>query len=316
MKSFKTSSILKISILATIAAVSSVSFAQEAPSQSSVQVKPTVNPEILQSSAVHGPSSNQEENQTERYSATFYTLGGYDIHQFDRPRPSYAIYDSYFAFTVKVHRDLRFSAMPTFGYTTAGYDYLGKEVTDKVLIRDFSFAATHYNLFEQSLPDSLDLKLRTRLYLPTSDQSKDEGMVARLRLENELRYYFDKTSSFRAYVKPSYYFQRTTTFVDYNNKIKSTRQADSQHGAEYNYRINKYFSLLPAFEFEDKWSFSSNVNNRDQRHDNTIAYRFGIEVRPIREFNFIIGYEDKRDLIQPDRDPQLGYSLLTNLVIF
>ena len=282
--------------------------------KSSISSEASVNSSSVDTSDVKANSFKQ------RFSINFYTLGGYDIHQFDKPRPSYAVYDSYFSFNIKTSQNLAFSAMPTFGYTTDGRDYQGKEVTDKVIIRDFSFAMTMYNVFEDNLPTALDYKIKSRLYLPTSDGSKAEGMIARLRLENEMKYYLDNGTNFRMYVKPSYYFQRSTSYVDNTNpnkeKAKSTRLADSQHGAEYNYKINQYFSLLPAFEIEDKWSFASDSNKLDQRHENTIAYRFGIEVRPFKSFNFTVGYEDKRDLIQRDRDAQLGYSLLTNLNIF
>lgn len=250
------------------------------------------------------------------FSVSMFTLGGFDDSQFKNADPSFYIYDGYVSFNYKVHKDLRFALRPAFNYSTEGNDYIGNSVTNKMTTRDFSMLVTRYNVFEESLPASMDFKTQARLYLPTSEGSKLEGMIARLRFEFEAKNYTSQYSNFRSYIKPSYYFQRTTSYLDNAGKIKTTKQADVQYGVEYNWNLNKLFSVLPGFEVEDTWANASEANAREQRHDNSIAYRLGLEVRPMRAFNFTVGIQSRHDLIIMDRPDVTSYSLMTNISIY
>ncbi len=260
--------------------------------------------------------SGSEESQRKAFGISLFTLGGVNVDQFDRERPSFFVYDGYISFNYRVNSDLRVSARPAFNYSTAGLDYQGKEVTDKMTTRDFSMLVTGYNILQDTLPAAMDLKAQARMYLPTSEGSKVEGMIARLRFEFESKYRLGKYHNLRAYFKPSYFFQRTTAFLDQYGNVRTTKMADAQHGIEGDYNVNKYFSIKPGFEVEDTWSNESDVNNRDPRHETTIAYRMGVECRPMKGLSFTVGYQDRRDLVQVDRERDLSYSLMTNLALY
>lgn len=262
-------------------------------------------------------TSTPEESRLKSFGVSFFSLGGFSSDQFSRPDPSFYVYDSYFSLNFKVNRNLRFAMRPAFNFSTEGLDYRGNPVNSKAQVRDFSILATSYNVLENELPASWDLKWQTRMYLPTSENSKAQGMIARLRFEVETRYYYGRYSNLRTYVKPSYYFQRTTAYLEpFSNRTRTTDLADAQYGSEIDFNLNKYFSVKPGFEFEDSWTNESEQNNFSQRHTTTIAYRIGLEVRPMRTFNFTIGYQDRRDLVQTDRDKDLSYSLMTNIRIY
>ncbi len=255
-------------------------------------------------------------NASSPFGIHLYTLGGYDDSQLRNPDPSFSIYDAYVSLSWKLSNDVRVSLLPTFGYTTAGNDFLGKETTDKFYWRDFSISIGQSNILESFLPATVDLKQKARVYLPTSDGSKEEGMIARLRIELEGRSNLDQFSSVRYYMKPSYYFQRTTAFLNGSGKTKTTKLADIQYGSEFNWNLNKYLSLKPGFEIEDDWTNKSDVNDREASHISKIGYRAGLEVRPNRDINFTIGIQDSRDLINPSVTPTVSYSLLTNVTLY
>lgn len=270
---------------------------------------------------------DSEGSSKSSFGIMFYGLGGYDDSQFREAGPSFSIYDSYFSLSWKMQNDIRLSVLPTFGYTTAGKDYQGRETTDKFYWRDFSFSVAQNNLFENYLPAEWDLKQKARLYLPTSDGSKEEGMIARLRLEVEARYNLDRYSSIRAYLKPSYYFQRAKSYLS-GTSIRAAKMIDSEHGAEVNWSLNKYFSVKPGFEIGEKWSHTSDANATDMKyyrngvlinnngtHITEIDYRLGFEVRPNRDMSFTLGIQETRDLIDPSTQPVVSYSLLTNIVL-
>ncbi len=250
----------------------------------------------------------------------FYSLGGYDDTEFRNAQPSFSLFDSYVAFSWKLPNDVRIALLPTFGYSTYGYDAFGYQTTDKFYWRDFSFSVAQNHLLEDYMPAAWDLKQKARLYLPTSDASKDEGMIARLRLELETRYNIDRYSNVRIYIKPSYYFQRNTTYLSSTGKFKTSKMIDSEHGAEVNWNLNKYFSIKPGFEIGEKWTNRSDANQADLRygngtHEDLIGYRLGLEIRPNRDMNFTVGIQEQHDLIDPSQTPVVGYTLLTNITL-
>lgn len=263
------------------------------------------------------------------FGAMFYSLGGYDDSQLRNPDPSLSVYDAYLSLSWKMQNDIRLSLLPTFGYTTAGKDNRGNDAADKFYWRDFSISVAQNRLFEDSLPAAWSLKQKARLYLPTSDGSKEEGMIARLRLELETRYNLDRYSSIRMYLKPSYYFQRSKSYLS-GTKVKASKMIDSEHGAEVNWSLNKYFSIKPGFEIKEKWANTSETNASDLKYYDTklnewvnnngthfteINSRLGFEIRPNRDMNFTLGIQEARDLTDPSAPPVTSYSLLTNIVL-
>ncbi len=250
----------------------------------------------------------------------FYSLGGYDDTQFKNADPAFALYDSYVSLSWRIGNDIRLSVLPTFGYTTEGKDFIGNQTADKFYWRDFSISVAQNHLLENILPAAWDLKQKARLYLPTSDGSKDEGMIARLRLEAETRYNIDRYSNVRIYLKPSYYFQRNTSYLSSSGKVKTSKMIDSEHGTELNWNLNKYFSVKPGFEIAEKWTNKSEANQADLRygngtHESDIGYRLGFEIRPNRDMSFTVGIQESHNLVDPSETPVVGYTLLTNITI-
>lgn len=254
-------------------------------------------------------------------SITFFSLGGVTDQQLKFSDPSADFFDNYISFNYKINQDFRISARPAFGYSMAGNNYRGESVTNSIRTRDFSFVAKFNNLLEDFLMPSLDLSHQFRLYLPTSDFSKETGMIARLRYELEGRYSLAKHSNFRCYVKPSYYFQRSTVYLDnsnprYLNSVKTTPKIDMEHGAEFSFGVNKILAVKPGFEIQEKWSNTSVAENKDEYHATTARTGIGLEVRPSRDFNFTIAIASNQDLITTSKSAETGYTLMTNVALF
>jgi hypothetical protein len=326
---------MKIQLFASILVISIFAQAQSQVSASVADSSTTSTSSVVkENSADAAASSKVVKDDPDYYSKSsfgmaFYSLGGYDDTQFNNPDPSFSMYDAYVSLSWKMPNDIRLALLPTFGYTTSGNDYQGRQATDKFYWRDFSISVAQNNLFENYIGASWNLKQKARLYLPTSDGSKEEGMIARIRLEFEARYNLDRYSSVRAYLKPSYYFQRSKSYLS-GTKVKASKLIDAENGAELNWSLNKYFSVKPGFEIKEKWANYSEVNSADLKvqdrvtgewtnfngtHSTVIDYRFGFEIRPNRNMNFTIGIQDERDLADPSATPVTSYSLLTNITI-
>lgn len=261
------------------------------------------------------------ENLPKAFSISFFSLGGYTDKQFRNADPSMEFFDNYVSLNYKISKDFRISARPAFGYSTAGRNSFGDEVTNKIRTRDFSLVVKFSNLFEDALSAKAEVANAFRLYLPTSESSKDSGMIARLRYELEGRYNFEKFSNFRYYAKPSYYFQRSTVSLDNSNpkkpnQIKTTSKFDIEHGGEFSFDMNKYLAVKPGFEIQEKWSNSSEAENKPEFHATTIRTGFGVEVRPTRDMSFTVAINDTRDLIFTDKAPETGYTLMTNITMY
>lgn len=271
---------------------------------------------------LNSSSTNFEDYQPRAFSITFFNLGGYSDSQFREARPSFAMYDSFISFNYKVNRDFRIGARPAFGYTTGGLDDRGKETTDHMYTRDFSLVAKFLNMFEDSLPAALDISNQFRLYLPTSDGSKAQGMIARLRSEFQAVYHLSRGMEIRYYAKPSYYFQRstyTTTYYPDRPTVpvnRTTKFMDLEHGGEFSYDLNRYFALKPAFEFGEEWSNSSPANGLTQYRTSTLRTGLGLEIAPSRNLNFLVAIQSTQDLIFPDNTPETSYVLMTNATLF
>jgi hypothetical protein len=249
------------------------------------------------------------------FGVTWYFIGGQTLNNKSEQLSSFDIFDSYLSFNYKISDDFRISARPAFGYALQGTTNAGRETNDKARVRDFSFVTAFSNVFEEYLPASMSYRFAPRLYLPTSDGSKEEGMIARLRLEQSLRWNFARYSNVSFYAKPSYYFQRATTYLTSAGKVRTSKAADSEHGVEVSYSLNKMFALKPALNFIESWSNASGANNMDTFRSSVLDYRLGLEVRATRDISFTIGLQQEQDLLAK-KDDEVSYSLLTGGTLF
>jgi hypothetical protein len=258
------------------------------------------------------------------FSVTAYFLGGYSDQQFYNENPSFGIFDSYISFNYHVNRDVRLSMRPAFGYSTSGNGRNGDPQVDKATIRDFSFAGSIRNIGEDFLPDDVTLKFKPRLFLPTSDASKEQGTIAKFRFEWEIKYYVGRYNNFRIYLVPNYYFQRNTVYLrpalgEKPAVLNTTMLADSEHGIEYSYDINKYFALKPAIGFEESWSNTSQANTdreKVQYRKSSWYYGGGLEINPSRDFGFTLGVRTSKDMINTDKSVETSYTILADAVLF
>lgn len=306
---------LQIQLVTHLSAHASTEMPQSTPSNVSISssISPTAEP------VGTSRQSLPEVAAKPSFGVSYFLIGGQTLINNNSQMSSFDVFDSYISFNYKVNRYLRFSARPAFGYSVQGLDNKGKEVTDKSRVRDLSFLMTFTNLEENVWPSTMEYKFQPRLYLPTSDGSQEQGMIARLRLEQEVSWQFSPDWKLRTYLVPSYFFQRNTTYVktaNTNSKVVTTAMADSEQGIELGYEVNKTFTILPCLHFVDKWSNSSSVNNIDQSHSTVLDYRLGLGVKVNRDFGFTIGLQAEQDLINTDREIEYSYSILTGGSLF
>ena len=203
-------------------------------------------------------------------------------------------------------------------YTTGGYDYKGNDVQPNFEWRDFSVVTAFGEVLENYLPSNMSFKTQFRTYLPTSDYSKDTGMIVRVRWQNDLKYYFMRYHNARFFFKTSYYFQRTTAYLDkLSGKMRTTPAWDIDWGAELTWSLSKKFALKTGFEQEEDWSNFSSENNLDMYRKSAIRYDvIAVEFKPNRALSFSLSGNLSRDFLRPDNPTEYGITLITGAVLY
>jgi hypothetical protein len=274
---------------------------------------------IIPASGTSTTTPTATTSERNPFNISLFMIGGYNDTQLKNSEPSFDIFDSYIAFNYNITKDVRIAARPAFGYSTSGYNYRGEYVTDKIRIRDFSFAGSVRNILDGTLHESLSLRFKPRLYLPTSDGSKEQGMIAAFQAETEMKWYTSRYNNVKFYMKPRYYFQRTTVYLDATGRIKTTSLYDSEHGVEYTHSFSKMFAVKPTVAFEESWSNTSDVNSdyeRNQFRRSNVFYGGGVEINLTRDFGFTVGVRTVKSLIDVKKSEETSYSVLTDIDLF
>ncbi len=269
------------------------------------------------------PTKTTRVDSDEKYSdnnfgVSLFSLGGLDRSQITNGNgdtPSMYFFENYLSFSYKIKKDFRLEARYSFNYSTAGTDKSGKDATDKADTRDASLLMGFSRVFEDYLPENVSYSFKPRLYLPTSEKSKAQGMITSLRLENVFKIYTNKYSFFRFGIAPHYFFQRSTAYVDDRGNVKTTDMFQLKTAGEYNWSLSKRFSIKPGFEFDDSWSNSSSANNGKEYRNTLIDYRLGLEVKFGRPLSFTVGYSHRKDLLKTDEFTD-GFTLMTNATLY
>lgn len=310
-------------LLLIVASIFLVDIVKAQSGEATAALPATVSTELIPAPSTVPTSTSVSAASTEGSSGStgwglnFFSLGGIYEKQFEIRDPSMNFFENYLGLSYRPNRDLRLGVRYSFTYKTDGFDELGREVNDanKTESADMSVLATIKNILEDEIPSAMELKVQPRVYLPTSDKSRASGMIASLRLENEMRYYFNRSQSIRAWFQPRYYFQRNTAYVNDAGKFRTTEMFQSKHGLEFSQGLTKWFAFKPGFEIEESWSNASPANNLSEFRDSKIDYRLGFEFTISREINTTLGLAYNQDLYDANTF-QRQMTLMTNVSIF
>ncbi len=290
----------------------------QADAQTTTEASAAVPVKVDTTTTSNSSSSFDNENDRSKFGILFFSIGGIDRSQLtdgSGNTPSMYFFEDFLAFSYKVSKDFRISARYSFNYSTSGTDKFNNDVNDKADTRDMSLLLSWANVFEDYLPDNMVYKFQPRLYLPTSEKSKAEGLISSLRLENESKIFLSRHSYFRLWLAPHYFFERSTAYTNDKGKPRATEMFAVKHGAEFSYDLNKTFALKPGFEVEDTWSNSSSSNMLSEFRGTNIDYRFGLEIKVAKPLSFTIGYDHKKDLIKTDEYAD-GFTLMTIATLY
>lgn len=267
-------------------------------------------------------SNEQAFSDKSNFGIFLFSMGGLNHSNLKGDATAIDFWDNYISFNYKFSDGFAIAVRPAFNFTTGGVNKYGDEVASALEWRDLSFVTAFGEVLEGMLPASMSFKTQFRFYLPTSDYSKNSGLIIRMRWQNDLKYYFMRYNYVRFFFKTSYHFQRNTAYLDSSNpkfppSVRTTPAWDIDWGGEVTWSLNKKFALKTGFEAEEDWSNSSPANNLDAYRKSVVRWDIlAAEFRPSRSFSVSLSGNLSRDLIRADKETEYGITLITGAVLY
>lgn len=187
--------------------------------------------------SVTNPSSTSSGSSS-NWGASFFSIGSLSQGQLETGGSSYGAY-SYLGLNYKISKSRRFSIRPVFTANSAGLDRGGKKVEGNFAWGDAHLA---YSDSEIASLGPAGVSTTFKIYLPTSESSKQMRTVLIFRPETFVAYDVAKDTALTWVIKPDFYLQSQTTFADPG----SSRRADGSFERK----------TTPLAVLEHYWSFA------------------------------------------------------------
>lgn len=232
----------------------------------------------------------------------YFNYATVDTSEVNRSKGQLTTYN-YLTLEYRTGRGEKVFFRPAFLLDSAGEDLRGAKQESRLTWSDVYFGYSSYNI--PWLPFNMDYKSEVRLYLPTSDTSQNEGMIARLRGDMKAHYPLTNRLTFLLWFKPDYFFQRLTV-KNVRGFANGTRHYGYDLSANIYYQMRGgVFGFGSSVAHEQSWTHASEIERTDvfRREDVAAQVFFGINAAG---FFSHIGVEQSRNVSRP-RDTFVGF---------
>lgn len=252
------------------------------------------------------------------YKFSFFSLASARTKDLDKGGTSIGSYN-YLGASYKLDKQSQMAFRYVFFHDTAGFKFnpakrKEENIGHTTTPGDSYFSYSRYDVAEWG---GWNLGGQGRIYLPTSQFSRNTGMITQTRLETYLDHGVGKYSSFSYVIKYDYFFQSRTAYIDQeiplrdngiipDFAIKTTKHMNLDHFVEFDWSLHKKFSFKPRLGFEDTWYHGSIEENKEARHETSAKAQLGAEVRPVRSFSVTLALENQTKLI--NRNDPVAYN--------
>ena len=238
---------------------------------------------ILFSGSVKANVSVQEKISTgySPWSTSYFGLFNSELKSQEEGGARLSSYN-YFSLSYKTSGDRKFSFRVPFTFNSAGFDEFNgnKNNEQEMLLQDLILSFTDYNLI--LLPWDIGVYWEGRIYLPTSQQSKDTKLITRLRNDFIFSKYLNSHWVMEYASKLNYFYQSQSayenSFVDENgfdvNLTSRTKNLSHEHWFSLWFRTVPEFSLGILAGWEDTY-YNKSKNNLGKDKDNQHEYKLG-----------------------------------------
>lgn len=272
-----------------------------------------------QFSIVESDSGNRLRLLGRDFNMNFFSFAGLETDKMQAEGGRLTTYN-YLTFATYFN-DLRFSLRLPFQYNSAGSDrFNGKKVNgQEMFMQDLILGLQKSDpLF---LPWDLESFWEGRIYLPTSKQSENSGMIARLRNTFNVAKVLSHNFELEYMNQASYYIQSRTAYLNrfedqdgYLFEITSaTKKFDLDHKFTLWGKVSATTGLGMQLGQEISWWNASPQNQRNSRRQRELNMGPALKFPLSRNANFILSYTDVVD--QDMNGQELGKFLAKNTQI-
>ena len=220
---------------------------------------------------------------------------------------------NYFALDYRIGRGWKASLRPVFLYTWGGTEYGKSYQASEFKIGD-AYGVLGYK-FRRRPETDLDSKINFRVYAPTSDGSREQGLVTRIRPEIVFEQWFGDRFSFEARLEPDYYVQSKTAFLTADNKVLTTKNWGYETFVGPIWYFYKDFGAQLSVGYDQMNYHDSEANNKFGFKDEKIKYQASVK-GTVGPLFFIAGATQKRNVLKEERAFQAFHERETEFFLF
>jgi hypothetical protein len=246
----------------------------------------------------------------ENWKLSFFQLAATEPARFDDKKSTAFFFYNYFSFNYKIDDSSRFAVRPVFTLESPGVNKYNDTVSKwNMNWGDWYVQYSKFDLFELGPFGS---RTNLRLYAPTSDASKNNGMIAQFHPELFFETSLRRGTGIEIAFKGDYYAhsKKAYSFTTESGKVVYTtnKEAELESYAELNQRLTSKFNLKPRLTWFDEWKHSSPVNNFSSSHTTRFAVGLGLDWHPSNNFNTTVIYSNEttyyanRSFIRKDKN--------------
>lgn len=231
---------------------------------------------------------------SEDWKTTFFQLAATEPSRFDDDKATTVFFYNYFSFNYKIDDDSRFSFRPVFTMESPGVNKYNDTVSKwNINMGDWYAQYSRFNLFDVG---PFGTRTNIRLYAPTSDASKNNGMIAQVHPELYFETSLWRGTGVEFAFKGDYYFhsQKAYSFTtNSGRKIYTTnKEAELESYIQVNQRLTSKFSLKPRVAWFDEWKHRSPQNGFSSVHTTIFGVGAGLDWHPTQNFNTTVTYSN------------------------
>lgn len=232
---------------------------------------------------------------SEDWKVSYFQLAATEPARFDDKKSTALFFYNYFSFNYKIDSSSRLAVRPVFTLESPGVNKYDDTVSKwNANWGDWYVQYSKFDLFELGPFGS---RTNLRLYAPTSDASKTNGMIIQFHPELYLETSLRRGTGIEVAFKGDYYFQSRKAYKfkteSGEEKFTTNKEAELESYVELNQKLTSQFNIKPRLTWFDVWKHRSPVNGFSSTHTTKFAAGLGLDWRPTSNFNTMLIYSNE-----------------------
>jgi hypothetical protein len=267
---------------------------EDAPAPSQTGVTDSTSTTSIGSSSVSRSSSKWSEFKR-NLGFGFFNYSNVVASEVNRGKGYLSTYN-YLSMEYRLGRGEKIFFRPAFLFNSEGQNLRNQNSSSEFAWSDAYFGYASYNL--PWLPFEMDYKSEFRVYIPTSENAQNSGMIARLRGDLKAHYPLTSRLTFLLWFKPDYFIQRRTAYSN-GRYVNGTKDYGYELSANLYYQLRgEVWGLGSSIQHEQFWTHASETENLTVYRREDISAQVFVGVNAFGFFTHV-GVDQTRNVSSP-----------------